>query len=91
MSQAKNKHVDDLATLAWKVDISDKMIDVRVNKKTLWATIVVLTSEVSIEKQDWRTSIVQKLTQPSSSMVARELKDFTLINGQLCSEAIMEF
>lgn len=43
-----------------------------------------MNSLVYIDEQDLRTFIMQNLTQPSSSMAAKELKDFTLINGKLC-------
>lgn len=65
------------------MDILDKTVIVRVIKKTLQATTTELIPEVSIEEQGWRPSIIQKLTQPSSFVVARELKDFVLQNGEL--------
>lgn len=39
--------------------------------------------EVYIEEQDWGSSVIQKLTQPSPSIVTRELKDFVLNNDEL--------
>lgn len=35
-----------------------------------------------MEEQDWRTSITHKLTQPSSAVVVRELKDFALVSDE---------
>lgn len=61
------------------------MVDVKVIKKTLWATVADLIPEISIEEQDWRTFLIQKLTQTSFSVVVKGLKDFTLINGKLYS------
>lgn len=65
------------------MDIPHEAVDVRVIKKSLRATATKLIPEVPIEEQDWCASIIQKLTQPSSSVVARELKDFFLINDNL--------
>lgn len=39
--------------------------------------------EILTEKEDWRKPIIQKFSQPSSSVVASELKDFVLKNGEL--------
>lgn len=72
-----------MATLASKVDIPNETANVKVTNKTLRATATELILEVLIEKEDWRTPIIEKFSQPSSSAAARELKDFVLRNGEL--------
>lgn len=49
-----------------KVEIFDEMVDVTVIKNALRASATDLILEVSIEEQEWSTSIIQKLTHPSS-------------------------
>lgn len=75
--QVHNKHADVLATLASEVDIVDKVVDVKVIKKTLRATAADSIPVNSIDKQEWYMSIIQNLTQPSSSVAVRELEVFT--------------
>lgn len=36
-----------------------------------------------IDEQDWCTSIIHNLIQPSSTVTAKELKVFVLVNGKL--------
>lgn len=81
--RAHNKNVDALAILASKVDIPEEVANIKVMKKTLRAIAAELIPKVLIEKKDWRTSIIQKLAQPSSPVIARELKDFVLKKGEL--------
>lgn len=61
---AQNKYADALATLASKVDIIDETANVKVTKKTLRATATELILEVLIEKEDWRTPIIEEFSQP---------------------------
>lgn len=68
---------------ASKVDIPDETTSTKVMKKTLRTTITELIPEVLIEEEGWPTSIIQKLSHPSSSIIAKELKDFGLENGEL--------
>lgn len=72
VSRAQEKHADAWVTLVSMVDIPDKVVDVRVTKKTLRATVTDLIPVTSIYKQDPRTSIIRIW-----------LKHFTLINGEL--------
>lgn len=51
-------------------------------RKTSRAIATELIPEISMEEQNWRTSITHKLTQPSSAVVIRELKDFALVNDE---------
>lgn len=53
------------------------------NEADSLATVANLIPAVSINEQDWRTSIIQDLTQPSSTTPEKEMKDFTLINNEL--------
>lgn len=39
--------------------------------------------KVSIKEQDWLNLFIQKMTQPSYSVLARELKGLILQNGEL--------
>lgn len=54
-------------------------------KKMLRATATEFIPEVFMEEQYWCIFVIQKLTQPSSFVVIRELKDFVLENGELYS------
>lgn len=65
------------------MDIPEEVANVKVMKKMLRATTTELIPEVLTENEDRRTSIIQKLAQPSSSVITRELKDFVLKNGKL--------
>lgn len=58
--RAQNKHADDLATLASKVDIPEEEASVKIMTKTLRATATELIPEVLIEEEDWRAPIIQK-------------------------------
>lgn len=40
-------------------------------------------SDANTDEQDWHTSIMQKLVQSFSAMVARYLKNFTIVNCKL--------
>lgn len=51
------------------MSIPSEVVDVRVIKKNLRATIEELIYVVSIGEQDWCTPISQNLTQASSSMI----------------------
>lgn len=86
--RAQNKYVDALATLASKADILEKETNIKAVKKMLRATTTELIPEVIIDKEDWRTTIIQKLIQPSSSIITRELKDFMLKNEELYYQGI---
>lgn len=35
------------------------------------------------DEQDWCIPIMRKIAQPSSTMVTRDLKDFTIVNDEL--------
>lgn len=70
--RAQNKHAVVLATLASKLGIPEEEASVKVVKKTMLPTANELIPEVLIEKEDWRTPIIQKFSQPSSSVAARD-------------------
>lgn len=69
--------------MASKVDIPNESTNVRVMKKSMRAVETELISEVLIEEQTWSVFVIQKLSQPPYSIIARELKDFVLKNGEL--------
>lgn len=81
--RSHNKHADALATLASRAEIKDDVAEIRVIRKTLRATTTDLIPDHALSEEDWRTSIVENLTQPSSWTDTRQLEDFTLIEGQL--------
>lgn len=59
--------------------------------KTFRATATKLIPKVFIKEQDWHASVIQKLAQPSSSVIARELKDFVLKNRDCTFETVVEY
>lgn len=52
-------------------------------RNTLRTTVTDLIPDYAIDEKDWRAPIIESLTQPSTSTNARQLKDFTIIEGQL--------
>lgn len=58
MSQVHNKHANALATLAFKIDVPDETVEVRIIQKTLWAIVVDLIPDNPIDEQKWRYSII---------------------------------
>lgn len=50
---------------------------------TLQATATDLIPASIINEQDWRVTIIRNLTRPSPVMVTEDLKDFTIVNGEL--------
>lgn len=62
--------------MASKVDIPNETTNVRVMKKSMRAVETELISEVLIEEQNWSVFVIQKLSRPPYSIIARELKDF---------------
>lgn len=44
-----------------------------------------------VEEQDWNTFIIENLIQPSLTMVASDLKEFTVINGELYFKELAKF
>lgn len=77
-----NKHEDSLATLASKVNIPEDATDTKVIKKTLQATAAAFIPAELIDEKDWRTSVIQDFLQPSSIVVAKELKEYTLVKRE---------
>lgn len=69
--QTYNKHVYALLALAAKIDIPDKVIDVRIIKMTLPAATADLIHANPINEQDWRASITQNLIQPFLTLFER--------------------
>lgn len=41
------------------------------------------------DEQDWHASIIQKLMQPFSAVVARDLKDFTYLTASYTTEVVV--
>lgn len=58
MPRAHNKHADTLASMASKIDIPDKAMDVKITKKTFRVTTSDLIPVNPIDKQDWLTSTI---------------------------------
>lgn len=55
----------------------------RIVKKTLRATITGTILSGLIEKQDWHSSIIHNLNLLSTIGIAKGLKDFMIISGEL--------
>lgn len=47
------------------------------------ATAIELIPKILTEEEDWCAPIIKNLSQPSSSVAVRELKDFVLRSGEL--------
>lgn len=52
-------------------------------QKILWAATAGLIPSKPIDEKDWRAPVIQNLLQPSSIVVVNELKEFTIVNGEL--------
>lgn len=78
-----NKHANALATLASKAENRDDIAEIKVIRSTLRATTTKFMPEQDIDERDWQKSVIQNLLQPSSSTTAKEVKDFTIIEGEL--------
>lgn len=63
-------------------ELHNKHVDVSIIHKTLRGTTVDLIYAAITDEQDWRVPIFQNLTLPSLTMVAKDLKDFKMVNGQ---------
>lgn len=68
-----NKHIQGLVTLALKVVIPDKTIDVKVIKKSLRATATDFSLADAVD-EDWQTRVIQNILQPSSMVIAKDKK-----------------
>lgn len=75
--------------MASKIDVPDEIVDVRIMKRTLRATIVDLICVDSVNERDWRSSVIQSSNQPSSN-VAKDLRKFIVVSGELIIEAVLE-
>lgn len=53
------------------------------HKRILKTTATDIIPATITDEQDWHVPIAQKLMQPPSTMVARDLKDFTIIKDEL--------
>lgn len=80
--RSHNKHADALATLSSKAEIKDDVAKIHVIRNTLQATATDFIPNHAIDEKDWRAPIVKSLTRPSSSINVKQLKDFTIIEGQ---------
>lgn len=78
-----NKHADALVTLTSKIDIRGEVIDVGIIKRILQPIVADLVLTAITNGQGWRIPLMQKLAQTSSTMVARDLKDFIVVNDEL--------
>lgn len=83
MPRVHNRHADALATLASKIDIPNEDIRVSSIRTTLQATAAEVTTADISNEQDWRTSIMKELPQPSSTLNIRSLKEFVIIDKEL--------
>lgn len=82
-----DKHADTLANLASNIDVPDKVVDVKIIKKT--SGTIALCSAIRFNGQDRRNSIIQNLNQPSSSTAVKNFKDFMVMTSYII-EAMVE-
>lgn len=64
------------------------MAEIKLIKNTLRATAADLLPDQTIDERYWRRLIIQNLLQPSSSMNAKELKDFMIVEGSFIIEVV---
>lgn len=81
--RSDNKRAEALPTLASKVDIREDVAEVKVIKNTLRAAAMKFIPPQTIDKGDWRRSVMQNLLQASSTTSVKEHKDFTVGEGEL--------
>uniref|UniRef100_A0A2N9ENL2 RNA-directed DNA polymerase n=1 Tax=Fagus sylvatica TaxID=28930 RepID=A0A2N9ENL2_FAGSY len=81
----ENRYADALATLGSQIAFEGEEMDVTICKKT--QPIVELLKkefeELSPDQEDWRAPIEAKLISPTIMGDLREIKDYTLISGDL--------
>jgi ribonuclease HI len=81
----ENRYADALATLGSQIAFEGEEMDVTICKKMKPITELLKKEfeELSPDQEDWRVPIKAKLMSPAVVADLREIKDYTLISGDL--------
>uniref|UniRef100_A0A2N9GPS6 Uncharacterized protein n=1 Tax=Fagus sylvatica TaxID=28930 RepID=A0A2N9GPS6_FAGSY len=81
----ENRYADALATLGSQITFEGEEMDVTICKKMepITESLKKEFEELSSDQEDWRAPIKAKLMSPAVAADLREIKDYTLISGDL--------
>jgi ribonuclease HI len=81
----ENRYADALATLGSQIAFEGEEMDVTIYRKVspITETLRNEFEELSQDQEDWRAPIKAKLMSPADTADLREIKDYTLISGDL--------
>jgi hypothetical protein len=81
----ENCYADALATLGSQMAFEGQKIDITINKKVKPITELLKEEfeELSLGEEDWRMPLKAKLVSPVAAADFKEIKDYTLISGEL--------
>ena len=81
----ENRYADALATLGSQITFEGEEMDVTICKKMepITESLKKEFEELSSDQEDWRAPIKAKLMSPVVAADLREIKDYTLISGDL--------
>uniref|UniRef100_A0A2N9F1Z7 Uncharacterized protein n=1 Tax=Fagus sylvatica TaxID=28930 RepID=A0A2N9F1Z7_FAGSY len=81
----ENRYADALATLGSQMAFEGEKIDITINKKVRPITELLKKEfeELSLDEEDWRMPLKAKLVSPVAAADFKEIKDYTLISGEL--------
>uniref|UniRef100_A0A2N9GMB4 RNase H type-1 domain-containing protein n=1 Tax=Fagus sylvatica TaxID=28930 RepID=A0A2N9GMB4_FAGSY len=81
----ENRYADALATLGSQIAFEGEEMDVTICKraKPITESLKKEFEELSQDQEDWRAPIKAKLMSPADTADLREIKDYTLISGDL--------
>uniref|UniRef100_A0A2N9I2U7 Uncharacterized protein n=1 Tax=Fagus sylvatica TaxID=28930 RepID=A0A2N9I2U7_FAGSY len=81
----ENRYTDALATLGSQITFEGEEMDVTICKKMepITKSMKKEFEESSLDQEDWRVPIKTKLMSPAVTADLREIKDYTLISGDL--------
>uniref|UniRef100_A0A2N9IS56 RNA-directed DNA polymerase n=1 Tax=Fagus sylvatica TaxID=28930 RepID=A0A2N9IS56_FAGSY len=81
----ENRYADALATLGSQMAFEGEEMDVTICKKAkpITESLRKEFEELSQDQEDWRAPIKAKLVSPADTADLREIKDYTLISGDL--------
>ena len=81
----ENRYADALATLGSQITFEGEEMDVTICKKIepITESLKKGFDELSLDQEDWRAPIKAKLMSPVVTADLREIKNYTLISGDL--------
>uniref|UniRef100_A0A2N9G1I9 RNA-directed DNA polymerase n=1 Tax=Fagus sylvatica TaxID=28930 RepID=A0A2N9G1I9_FAGSY len=81
----ENRYADALATLGSQIAFEGEEMDITICKKAkpITESLRKEFEELSQDQEDWRAPIKAKLMSPADTADLREIKDYTLISGDL--------